>query len=157
MNNNITWYIKTFNELNTGELYQIIRSRVEVFVLEQNCPYQDLDNRDYESWHLFAVDSSEKSENRRIVAYLRVVKPGLRFPEPSIGRVITLKSHRRIGLGRELMQRGIEFTEKTFPKQGIRISAQKYLEHFYKSLGFETVSGIYLEDGIKHVEMFKKQ
>ena len=152
---NLEWNIKKFDELSLMELYQIIRARIEVFVLEQNCPYQDLDNLDYNSWHLFAVDKLRKSEHTEIVAYLRIVKPKLKYNEASIGRVITTSSYRKKGLGRKLMRKGIQFTEELYGNGGIRISAQKYLEHFYQSLGFISVSDVYLEDGIKHIEMLR--
>lgn len=152
---NIKWQIKKFNELTITELYQILQARVEVFVLEQNCAYQDIDGKDENSFHLFGIDTEIKNGNP-IVAYLRILPPGISYKEPSLGRVITVKSVRKQGLGIELMKRAIEFTENKYQGQGIRISGQLYLEKFYNNLGFETVSDVYLEDDIEHVEMLKK-
>jgi len=151
---NIKWQIKKFNELTTKELYQILQIRVEVFVLEQKCAYQDIDNKDESSFHLFGIDTDIKDTNP-IVAYLRIIAPSISYKEPSIGRVITIKSHRKKGLGVELMKRAIEYSENEYKGQGIRISGQLYLEKFYNDLGFKTVSEVYLEDNIKHVEMLK--
>jgi ElaA protein len=149
---NIKWIIKKYNELTLNELYEILQIRLDVFVIEQTCFYQDIDGVDDKSFHLMGLDI----ETNKIVAYSRIVNPGISYKEPSIGRVITVKSHRKLGLGRELMLEATEFTENEYKGQGIRISGQKYLEEFYNDLGFKTVSDIYLEDGIEHVEMFKK-
>jgi ElaA protein len=137
-------------ELEPGELYQALRLRAEVFVVEQNCPYLDEDNRDQESLHLFGwVDGL-------LASYVRILPPGLAFDELSIGRVVTSPLVRRRGFGVPLMQEAIRRAWEAFGKQDIRIGAQFYLHDFYSSLGFRRVSDIYLEDNIEHVEMVLK-
>jgi len=153
---NIQWKIKRYNELTIDELYNILKIRAEVFVVEQNCVYQDIDDKDIFSFHLIGIDTDIKG-HKNIIAYLRILPPktNYHFKEASIGRVMTVNSVRNQGLGKELVERGIEFTEKEYKGKGIRISGQLYLEKFYNDLGFKTVSDVYLEDGIKHVEMLK--
>lgn len=141
------WHIKKFSELTTYELYDILKLRSEVFVVEQNCVYQDIDSNDKLSYHLFLEDEEE------IMAYLRILPKGVSYPETSIGRVLTKAEHRKRGLSREMMNRAISFIVNTLEEKEIRISAQSYLLGFYNSLGFEPVSDIYLEDGIEHIEM----
>ena len=141
------WKIKTFNELTTTELYEILRIRAEVFVVEQSCVYQDLDLKDKKAYHLFLEDNDE------VVAYLRILEKDVSYPEISIGRVLVKEEYRGRGLARKLMQKAVSFIEEVLREKEIRISAQKYLLKFYKSLGFTVVSEVYLEDGIEHVEM----
>ncbi len=145
--NTMQWKIKTFNELTTAELYEILRIRAEVFVVEQTCVYQDLDLKDKRAYHVFA------EENGEVIAYLRILEKGVSYHEISIGRVLVKEEYRGRGLARELMQRAISFVEEALKEKEIRISAQKYLLKFYESLGFTAVSEVYLEDGIEHVEM----
>jgi len=144
------WEIKSFDELTTSALYAIIQLRVEVFVVEQNCPYQDLDYADQKALHLMGYD-----EENRLAAYTRIFDKGIKYAEASIGRVVTAPFARGKGAGRELMEASIQQIYRQFGRQPIRISAQQYLEKFYSSLGFETVSDMYLEDNIPHVEMLK--
>ena len=141
------WIIKTFDELTTYELYDIIKERVNVFVVEQNCPYPECDNKDLKSYHLCG------KEDNKIVAYLRILPPGVSYKEVSIGRVLVNEDYRRRRLASKLMKRAIKFIEDELDEDIIRISAQEYLLSFYKNLGFSTVSETYLEDGIPHVEM----
>ena len=141
------WHIKKFSELTAYELYDILKLRSEVFVVEQNCIYQDIDSNDKLSYHLFLEDKEE------IIAYLRVLPKGVSYPEASIGRVLTKADYRKKGLSREMVNRAISFIVNTLEEKEIRISAQSYLLGFYNSLGFEPVSDIYLEDGIEHIEM----
>ncbi|MFV8783761.1 GNAT family N-acetyltransferase [Microbulbifer sp. SA54] len=141
----------TFDQLSAAELYEILRIRQEVFVVEQDCAYQDADGKDQCAWHLACWDYT--TESPTLLAYLRVVFPGKKYPEPSIGRVLTTHSARGTGLGRELMRTAIENTQREYPESPIRISAQLYLEKFYTDLGFEQVSEPYDEDGIPHIEM----
>lgn len=141
------WHIKKFSELTAYELYDILKLRSEVFVVEQNCIYQDIDSNDKLSYHLFLEDKEE------IIAYLRVLPKGVSYPEASIGRVLTKADCRKKGLSREMVNRAISFIVNTLEEKEIRISAQSYLLGFYNSLGFEPVSDIYLEDGIEHIEM----
>ena len=143
----MNYKIKKFNELTTKELYEILKVRAEVFVVEQNCVYQDLDSKDEVSYHLFLEDNSE------IIAYLRILPKGISYPETSIGRVLTKASYRKKGLSKEMVQKAIDFIIDILEEKEIKISAQAYLQKFYKSFGFKPISGIYLEDGIEHIEM----
>ena len=143
----MNWKIKRFEELTTTELYEILRVRAEVFVVEQTCVYQDLDLKDKKAYHLFCENNGE------IVAYLRILDKGVSYPEISIGRVLTRETNRRIGLAREMMQKAILFIKEDLNEMQIRISAQLYLKKFYESLGFSVTSDIYLEDDIEHIEM----
>ena len=143
----MNWKIKRFEELTTTELYEILRVRAEVFVVEQTCVYQDLDLKDKKAYHLFCENNGE------IAAYLRILDKGVSYPEISIGRVLTRETNRRIGLAREMMQKAISFVEEELSEMQIRISAQLYLKQFYESLGFSVTSDIYLEDDIEHIEM----
>jgi ElaA protein len=120
-----------------------------VFVVEQNCPYQDADNKDLECIHLMGTG------NNMLLAYTRIVPPGISYTEPSIGRVVTSPSARRTGLGKELMRRTIEELHKLYGDVPVRIGAQFYLVPFYRSFGFVEDGEIYYEDGIKHIEMVK--
>lgn len=150
MSETALWTLATYENLSLDDLYDLIQARIAVFVVEQDCPYQDVDGKDRQSLHLFARDPDGD-----VLAYARITYPGIRFKEPSVGRVITTEKGRGIGLGRELMTRAIAAIEQRYPRQAIRISAQQYLENFYGSLGFETVSAPYLEDNIPHVEMLR--
>lgn len=142
------WRVYAFEELSLGQLYAVLAARVAVFVVEQDCPYQDLDGMDDAALHLVAWQGASS-----VAAYARILPPGTRFDIPSIGRVITRAESRRTGLGRELMQRAIDLTRERFAGQAIRLSAQCYLERFYRGFGFEVISPPYDEDGIAHVEM----
>jgi ElaA protein len=143
----IIWTCKSFNTLTPNELYQALRLRSEVFIVEQNCPYLDEDNKDQDSWHLMG------STKDKLIAYVRILPAGLSFKEVSIGRVVNSPSVRNTGVGRQLMHKAIDTTWDLFGKQNIRIGAQLYLLKFYESLGFKGVSDIYLEDNIEHIEM----
>lgn len=143
------WILKNFDELSPHELYAILQLRNEVFAIEQNCVYPDMDNRDQPSYHLMAW------QNEKLVAYTRIIPPGILYPEPSIGRVVTSLSVRRTGIGKELMLQSIKETYKLYGKTPIKIGAQIYLQKFYTNLGFKQTSEIYLEDGIEHIEMLK--
>jgi ElaA protein len=148
MLNNIQWQCLFFDQLTTKQLYAILAARSEVFIVEQNCIYQDIDNIDLVCHHVIAW-----TEQGELAAYLRIVPPGQIFTEASIGRVITSKFARGTGIGKQLLVRGIEETQKIYPQDGLKIAAQQYLEKFYEGFGFKTVSDMYLEDGIPHVEM----
>lgn len=143
----LNWIYKSFDALTTTELYAIMQLRNEVFVVEQNCVYQDADNKDFESFHLSAWD------NTILVAYCRIIPPKLSFAEASIGRVLTAPAYRKMGAGRTLMQKAISKTLQQFNCLEIAISAQLYLQNFYQSLGFKQIGDTYLEDGIAHIEM----
>ncbi len=141
--------VKTFDELSTDELYQIMRLRCEVFVVEQECVYQDLDNKDQRAIHVFA------EENNQVVAYTRMFAPGDYFDNTSIGRVVVAKEHRKYGYGKEIMLASLGIARQRFPNSKVEISAQTYLTKFYGELGFEMFGKEYLEDGIPHVRMLK--
>lgn len=145
----MTLHIKHFTELTSDELYRIIRARVAVFVVEQNCPYQELDNKDLVAWHVWFEDESG------VAAYCRVLDKGVSYPdEGSIGRVITVK--RGAGLGYKVMMEGIRVAEEKFGQTRLRIGAQQYAQGFYEKCGFVRVSEQpYLEDGIPHIEMVR--
>ncbi len=147
MDMNITWTCKKFDELTTHELYAVLQLRSEVFVVEQNCVFQDMDDKDQYSWHLMGW------HNNLLAAYTRLVPAGVSFKEVSIGRVVTSPKMRKSGAGRSLMKKSIETTYNIFGNQAIRIGAQLYLKKFYESFGFQQSSEIYLEDGIEHIEM----
>jgi ElaA protein len=149
---NITWYHKHFNDLNTTELYQILQLRNEVFIVEQNCPFQDLDDKDFKCFHLIGFDT----DSQKIMAYTRIVPAGVSYEEASIGRVVTSPQARGGGIGKELMQKSIELLEELYGDVSIKIGAQYYLKKFYESFGFQQVEEIYLEDGIEHILMIKK-
>lgn len=142
-----------FDELSTRELYRTLQGRAEVFIVEQDCPYQDLDGVDLVSRHLAAWRGP--ADAPVLLAYCRVVPPGIKYAEPSIGRVISTTAGRRTGLGRTIVARAVAACEARYPGQGIRISAQEYLRRFYGDFGFVAVSDVYLEDNIDHVEMLR--
>jgi|TARA_R110000744_G_scaffold150171_5_gene263323 ElaA protein len=142
--------IKRFQELDAQELYDVLQLRSEVFVVEQDCVYQDMDYKDQLALHIIGY------KNNKIVAYTRVFKQGDYFKEASIGRVVVRKSERQYGYGLEIMEASIETIFKNFGTMLIHISAQKYLTKFYTSLGFRVVGEEYLEDGIPHVGMIKE-
>jgi ElaA protein len=143
----ITWKLKKFNDLSAKELYEILRLRSEVFVVEQNCVFLDMDNRDQESYHLQGI------VGEKLVVYVRILPPGLAYEEPSIGRVVSSPSYRRKGAGIELMKTAIKETRNIFGNLSIMIGAQLYLKQFYENLGFNKCSEIYLEDEIDHIKM----
>ncbi|MCF3111757.1 GNAT family N-acetyltransferase [Niabella sp. CC-SYL272] len=143
----IEWACRPFEQLSTTELYAILQLRAAVFVVEQASIYQDLDGKDFKALHLTGTD------NEQLIAYTRLLPPGISYKEPSIGRVVIAPSHRAYGLGRELMKRSINRCQEQFEQKSIRISAQLYLKNFYTSLGFEPVGVPYDEDGIPHIEM----
>ncbi|MBC3807857.1 GNAT family N-acetyltransferase [Undibacterium seohonense] len=144
----IHWQCCQFSKLNAIQLYAILQARSAVFVVEQNCPYLDMDNVDQSCLHLIAW-----TEQQEVAAYLRIVPPGLKFNEASLGRVITTQIGRGAGLGKQLLQHGIAACQNAYPESAIRIAAQAYLEKFYQSFGFVTVSDEYLEDDIPHIDM----
>ena len=141
--------IKRFDELTLDELYEILRARAEVFIVEQDCVYQDLDDVDKEAYHVYL------REEGKIVAYLRVIDKGKRLDEVSLGRVITLK--RRCGLGTKLMKIGIEIAKEKFGAKKIKIGAQAWANPFYEQVGFRQISGEYMEDGIPHIYMIYEE
>ena len=144
------WHLKTFKELSTTELYNILKLRSEIFVVEQNCVYQDIDDKDQKAFHFFC------KENNQITAYTRIFKPGDYYKEAAIGRVVVKNLKRGTGLGHVLITKSINEIEKAIGKIPIKIGAQLYLKAFYESHGFKKISEEYLEDGIPHIHMLRK-
>jgi ElaA protein len=146
----LNWDCLAFDALDNSLLYQILQLRQKVFVIEQECLYEDLDQLDQASFHLFCRRGDE------LLAYLRAVPPELSYEQSSVGRIVVSPPARGLQLGRELVQRGIDFNRRQWPGAGIKIGAQAHLEKFYLSCGFETVSPVYDEDGIPHLKMLLK-
>lgn len=145
----IQWQLKSFEELTPHQLYQLLRLRSEVFVVEQQCIFLDMDNKDQQCYHLLGW------KGELLAASTRLVPPGISYTEMSIGRVVSSPQVRGTGIGRELMEVSIKACYELWDKAVIRIGAQCYLEKFYQSLGFEPEGESYLEDGIPHIEMVK--
>ena len=143
----LNWIFKKFDELTAVELYNIMQLRNEVFVVEQNCIYQDADDKDQPSMHLCGWDG------KKLVAYTRIIPQGISYTEASIGRVVTSPAYRKTGAGGQLMKESISRCFSEFNCTAIKIGAQIYLTAFYQSLGFVQCSSEYLEDGIPHIEM----
>ena len=151
----LTWQCSPFEELSNRALYAILKARQVVFVVEQNCPFLDADGVDQQCLHLMGWRS--QASGNILAAYARLVPPGIKYDEPSIGRVITVPEFRGQGLGRELMQRAVQAIDALYPDLTIRIGAQEYLVRFYSGFGFVTASPAYIEDGIPHVEMVRQR
>lgn len=149
MTNKNFFTCKKFDELTLHELYDIMALRQEVFVVEQDCPYLDADGKDQASWHLLVHD-----ERGQLVAYTRLLPRGIVYKKyPALGRVVTSPSVRGTGLGKKLMEATLEWAERLWPGEAVKISAQTYLKKFYEELGFEQAGEGYLEDGIPHIPM----
>lgn len=152
----ITWQWAAFDELDAATLCAVLAARQDVFVLEQQCLYADIDGKDQRAFHLIGRQQELQQNSQELVAYLRCFAPGDHYPEAALGRVLTVQSARGRGYGKQLMSEGIRCVAKHFPGSAIRISAQEHLEHFYGEFGFLRDSDTYLEDGIPHIAMFKK-
>ncbi len=146
----MTWILKAFDDLTPKELYKILQLRNEVFIVEQNCPYQDLDNKDLTPFHLMGM------RNDTLLAYSRLLAPGISYSESSIGRVVSSPSARKTGIGKKLMEESIKQIRDLFHTDTIRIGAQLYLKKFYESFGFFQEGDSYLEDNIPHIIMLRK-
>jgi ElaA protein len=144
------WLWSRFEELSLQSLYDVLALRQRVFILEQG-PYLDADGLDQHAWHLQGRDAQG-----RLMAYLRVVDPGHKYDEPSIGRVITAPEARGTGLGRGLIGEGVAGCDRLWPGRAVRISAQAHLQRYYRAVGFEPVGDEYLEDNIPHIEMIRR-
>ncbi|MEZ4857372.1 MAG: GNAT family N-acetyltransferase [Flavobacteriaceae bacterium] len=142
--------IKTFQELTSEELYSLLQLRSEVFVVEQNCVYQDIDGKDPNALHIMGIKKA------KIVAYTRCFAPGIYFNEAAIGRVLVSMEQRKFGLGHEIMKASIKAIKDYYNTTLIKLSAQTYLVSFYESHGFQKVGSEYLEDGIPHILMSKE-
>jgi ElaA protein len=143
----MSWNIKRFDELTTKELYAILKERIQVFVVEQECPYLEVDGKDLQSCHLY------KEENGEVAAYARLIPPGVSYPEASIGRVLVKKEYRGRGLAGELINRSLDFLHGELGETKVKIQAQEYLREFYGSFGFTAITDPYLDDGIPHIDM----
>ena len=142
--------VKTYEQLSKTELYNILQLRSEVFVVEQDCVYQDIDGKDEKALHVLGV------KNNEVIAYTRCFKPGDYFKEASIGRVVVKQSQRKFKYGNDIMNASIDAIENYFQTKPIKISAQCYLNKFYTNLRFNPVGEEYLEDGIPHIAMLKE-
>ena len=152
MNNseNFQWKCLGFRALNSYQLHQILKMRQQIFIIEQKCIYEDIDEFDIVSQHIQALT------NGKLLAYCRVLPAGSLYEEVSIGRVIVSKNHRNRGLGRKLMQKAHEWCESNYRHCPIRLNAQYYLESFYHSLQYQTVSKPYDDEGVLHIEMYRR-
>jgi len=144
----INWKIKPFKELTTDEFHDILALRIKVFVVEQNCPYQELDGKDKKGVHIFGID-----KNKEVVATARILPKNISYSELSIGRVVTDVSVRQKKVGIELMENCMTYIKNKFPNEAVRISAQTHLDKFYQKFGFVSTGKKYLEDNIPHTEM----
>jgi ElaA protein len=144
------WVLNKFDALTPRQLYAILQLRNAVFVVEQACVFQDADDKDQDSYHLMGFDGD------KLVAYTRLLPPGLTYEQSSIGRVVTAAAVRRYGVGKKLMQESIDAVCKLFGNGPIKIGAQLYLKNFYESFGFLQTGEPYLEDGIEHIHMLKE-
>ncbi|MGR3763067.1 GNAT family N-acetyltransferase [Rossellomorea sp. NS-SX7] len=147
----MSWKLKSFNELSTTELYRILKERTQVFVVEQHCPYLEVDGKDLHSYHLY------KEENGEVAAYSRILPAGISYEEASIGRVFVKREYRGRGLAGELMKKGLDFIQHEWEEKTVKIQAQEYLREFYGSFGFEAVTDTYLDDGIPHIDMILRK
>lgn len=143
------WELKSWEELSAEDLYQAYKLRTDVFVVEQGCAYPEVDEHDPFCEHLFAWDGN------RLAAYSRICPPGTVYEYPSLGRIVVEESFRNQGLGRALINRGLKRLESLYPGQTIKIQAQEYLEKFYQSFGFKTITESYPDVGVMHVDMVK--
>ena len=151
----VCWEWQAFADLTPAALYAALALRADVFVVEQGCPFQDLDGFDRQAEHLFGWHALQQPE-RELVAYLRLIAPGGKYDEPSIGRVITARPYRKRGLGRVAMHEALARAARRYPGLPVRISAQSRLQRFYASLGFVQASAPYMEDGIPHIQMVRE-
>ena len=149
----LDWQFARFDDLPIRDWYAVSTARVDVFVMEQNCPFQDNDGADIDAWHLLGWQAN--GGTRELAAYCRIVDAGIKFAEPSIGRVVTPLLFRRNGYGKVLMAEAVRRHESLYPAQPNRIGAQQRLEKFYQGFGFKTASDMYIEDGIPHIEMLR--
>lgn len=147
MRTHISWHIYHFKDLSTKQFHDLLQLRIKVFVVEQICPYPELDNKDLDAYHIIGL------HGKKTIATARILKPGVSYPQASIGRVVVDENYRKQKLGDDLMQFSMQQTQQLFPNQDVKISAQEYLKHYYEKHGFEQVSEMYLEDDIPHIAM----
>ena len=142
------WILKKFHDLTIDEFHDILQLRINIFVVEQNCPYPELDDKDKIAFHLFGINKENK-----IIAYTRIFKPGDYYKEAAFGRVVVHQDYRNQEIGFQLVEQSIIETHKLFGNTDIKIGAQTYLNNFYQSFGFHQVGDDYIEDGIPHIHM----
>ena len=142
------WILKKFNDLTVDEFHDILQLRINVFIVEQNCPYPELDDNDKIAFHLFGINQENK-----IIAYTRIFKPGDYYKEAAFGRVVVHQDYRNQNIGFQLVEQTIIEIHKLFENTNIKIGAQTYLNNFYQSFGFHQVGDDYIEDGIPHIHM----
>ncbi|OUS28982.1 GNAT family N-acetyltransferase ['Osedax' symbiont bacterium Rs2_46_30_T18] len=153
----LNWHCKSYQQLSANQLFAIYQARQQVFIVEQNCPYPDIDLLDKQCLHLFACnDATEKDPEPEILAYLRIIPPATQYPQASFGRVLTTEAARGTGAGKTLVAKALQHLEQAHPSVDIKISAQLYLQKFYANFGFVTISDVYLEDDIEHLDMLLK-
>ncbi|MDH5775985.1 MAG: GNAT family N-acetyltransferase [Nitrospirota bacterium] len=151
--NPLNWKTIAFQKFSTEQLFDVLQLRVDVFVVEQRCAYRELDEYDR---HAEVRHLSGRNEAGELIAYSRLLPPGLRYPEVNLGRFVVRADSRKQGIGHQLLQTALREISGCWPAMPIRISAQDYLQGFYVQYGFSRVSDVYLEDGIPHVEMVKE-
>jgi len=144
------WILKKFNDLTVNEFHDILQLRINIFIVEQNCPYPELDDKDKIAFHLLGINKENK-----IIAYTRIFKPGDYYKEAAFGRVVVHQEYRNQKIGSQLVKQTIIETHKLFGNTNIKIGAQTYLKNFYQSFGFQQVGDDYIEDGIPHIHMVK--
>lgn len=145
----MNWELKKWKELSADDLYHAYKLRTDVFVVEQGCAYPEVDEHDLNSEHLFGW------QDKTLVCYARICPPGTVYPHPSLGRIVVEEHYRGNSFGRELINRGLARLSELFPNQAIKIQAQEYLEPFYQSFGFKTITESYPDAGVMHVDMVK--
>lgn len=148
---NINKIISHFNDISVDHFHDIAALRIKIFVIEQNCPYQELDGKDKDAFHLYYIN-----QNNEVVAATRILPQGISYDEVSIGRVVVDESYRGTGLGHEIMKQSMLFIKEQYGDVDVRLSAQKHLENYYGRHNFRSTGKEYLEDGIPHVEMLYK-
>src|SRR5690606_36213129 len=148
---NLIWHFRHFDVLHPRELYEILKLRIEVFVIEQNCLYNECDGKDFHCGQLWCTLDG------KTIASSRIVPPGVSYVEPSIGRVVSHPDFRHLKLGHQLMRHSLEIISNHYGNLSVKISAQSYLKYFYEKWGFEQVSEEYFEDGLPHMEMLKSR
>jgi ElaA protein len=149
----IQWISKSFSQMGVSELYEVLKLRVDVFVVEQNCPYPELDGKDVypQTLHFMGRNKADG----KLAAYLRILPPGVRFKEVTIGRFVVAKAFRKQRIGNNMLERALSRIKDVWPNETVKISAQVYLKNFYESHGFEAISEHYVEDGIPHIDMIR--
>jgi len=146
----IKWQCAQIEEFSAVQMHAILKVRCDVFIIEQNCVFPDIDNKDLIALHLVAW-----TDDNQVAAYLRILPPNTTFTEPSLGRVLSAQAFRGTGIGRQLMEQGLQHLEARYPNSPVRIGAQSYLVDFYSTFGFAVASEEYIEDGIAHIDMLR--